>query len=196
MARSKADIKASIDAIVPEPYHGDETLLWAIAAALEQSEDTVDDLYDEGLWGNATGIFLDLHAAGWGLRRATSETDASLRIRLRSYPEQVTPNAIEGTAQDLVQAVDPAETAYLLEHWEDGAFAADAASTGIDGHTFADQGVEYLPGRIGSWADGFSIILSDDIYGDPTDSRYEAIVAAIESIRPHGARWWLVVDNA
>lgn len=188
MARTKDQMFTAITKIIPEPYWGDSSLVWSLARTFYTTEAAVLATRDLGFWGNAGDGWLDLHALGWGLHRTASETDAALLIRLRTYPAQVVPQSIIDVATDLVQAFAPSEGIYFMEHWKDGAF--------LDDTCYCDQGIEYTHSRIGDWADGFSVILSTDIYSDPFDVRYEAIVYAIEAIRPHGARSHLVVDNA
>ncbi len=184
MARTTGEVLDALRSIVPPAYHGDDeaSVLGSVAKVFSLVETTIDALYDAGLWGGATGEWLDLHALGWDVRRSDGESDGSLRSRLRDYPEQVVPAAIIAAVDPLINDVDPlADDARLMEHWKDGAFFDQA---------YCDQ----ENARIGSVNVAFSVIVPD-VFGDPTDDRYAAMVWAVEAIRPHGARWFLVIDN-
>lgn len=180
MARSTSQVLAALKRIIPWAFHGDGSLLAGIAALFARVEALIDALRAAGTWGGAEDEWLDLHAAGLDMRRADGETDEQLLARMRGYPDMLTCDAVEAAATRALQTVDPDAEAVLLEHWRDGAFCGSA-------YCGQDRPLQTNA--------GFTVLMPD-VYGDPFDHRHAAVVAAVEGVRAHGARWYLVIDLA
>jgi hypothetical protein len=185
-ARSTSDIDASMRKVMPSSYiDEDAVLLGGIVAALDTVETASDDIYTQGLWGQSRAPWVDLHAEGRGLSRGAGETDASLGARLSRYDSKVTPVAVlDGMLAVMAEVSVTPGFVVVLEHWKDGLFADNG---------YMDQGPEYGPSRILDYPDAITVVV-EDIYGDPLDVRYEAWVFAVEDLRPHGCRAYVVVD--
>jgi hypothetical protein len=185
-SRTKNQVIDTQSDIIPDAYHGDLSLIYGQGGGLHTVEVVVDALYGQGLWGQSTSPWVDLHALGRGVSRAQGESDASLGARISRYDRKVTPAAMIDAADAILGAAGLGGWVVVLEHWRDGAFA--------DSSGYVDQGGEYGGGRILDFADAITNVVSD-IYADYLDTRYEAWVFGAEEIRPHGARVYTVVSD-
>lgn len=184
MARSTATLLAQLRRFLPPGYAAAEPLLAGLAAELAEVETAGDALVDATTVAGASGIWLTLLARGYGLRRATDESDASLRARLVAPEAQVTRAAILA-AVNAILAEYTVEEAVLVEHW--------AAEGYADIDCWADQTPIYDQHN--------AFTLECPIVGSfPTPGSehavYGIIAAAAEAMRAAGVRWWLVVDPA
>ena len=171
---------------LPPRYEASEAILSASAAQLALVLNNARDGFRAtGFFEAAEAQWLTLHATGYGLVRATGETDASLRGRLRNVGDSLTRPALLAAVDALLVARGTAVAAIMIE-W----FARD---TVLDTLTFPYPFIisrSYLVTRTNS----FIIIVPD--FGDLTDPVYSSILNEVERLRAGGVRWSLVVDGA
>lgn len=208
MARTTDEILAQILQMLPDDYATGTPLLSGIAASQRQAEIVADTLAPLATIGSAAGSWLTLHADGIGIRRASGETDASLRFRLRNVEEQVTRAAILKAvnaviAPDVARLIEWYEAPYLDDETDTGLWLDSPAtrlsggpnsflvliprqSTGFDFGSFLDD--ETISGM---WLDH-----SEQYIGESAeDPKYATIVAEVERIRAAGVFWRLVIEQ-
>ena len=170
---------------LPPRYAAAAALLAGGAAQLALVNNVAElDFVATGFFGNAEGIWLDLHAAGYGLYRSTDETNEQLRERLRNVSESVTRSAILD-AVDALLAPLTAVPAEMIEHFERGAVLDTAV---VDFAFILDH--TYLVER----ASSFIIIVPD--FGDLTNPVYASILSEVNRLKAAGVQWALIVDGA
>lgn len=175
---------------LPPYYESVSPLLGGPAGAMGTMQGVVPTLIDLTTIELGTGKWLTLHARGLGKDRATDETDAELRTRLRQIEDSVTPQAILAAVNALLTSVTT-ETATLTEWFEgpgladDGSPSDSVLSAGAPFHLDnEDQAV--LVGGPQSF-----VITVPRLSGAFTEQIYFTIIAAVERLRPHGTRWRL-----
>lgn len=199
MARTTSELMDQIQRLVPAYYATGEALLSAFAASISVAETSGETLESLASFEGAFGKWLTLHAHGYGVQRAASETDASLRIRLRSVEDQVTKLAIEAAVNRLIT---PA-TCTVVE-WFEGPF--------LDVDLWLDNdGSQLLNGPNGflvkvpelGMVFPFGAYLDVDLWLDHPDTAlgeaaesplYAAIINEVQRIKPVGTYWRLVVE--
>lgn len=218
MARTTEQILAQIERLVPESYRPLRPVLAGVAAQLRQLELTGEASVDDVTIGGAEGTWLTLLARGYGVRRSTGESDASVRGRLRNVDERLTVTAIE-TAVD---AILPSGSCTVVEHYKSGIYLTSGATVnGPEGYSFFLDCPEPIPGETAFASyfydqhNAFSLVVPlygdlpfGDSYlgssfldtmflggGESLDSTYFAVVSLVEDLRAAGVRWWLVIDS-
>lgn len=221
MARTTQELLERLLAFLPPQYQTSEPLLAGVADALQAAEGAADELLQVLPFGpylailpggaplslvGASGIWLDLHASGYGLLRAPGETDDQLRTRLRNVEDAVTRPAILAAVNTLLEPFSVA--AMMVEWWEEpyldvlepipGGLYLDSAFLSGGPNTFIlivpqvglGYGVSQDPHLdIETWLD--SMFLGDD----RQDPVYAAIVAEVERLRAAGVRWRLYIGD-
>lgn len=170
---------------LPPRYEASEAVLSGGAAQLALVLNAGEDLKASGYFEGATVQWLTLHAAGYGLVRATGEPDASLRARLRNVGDSVTRPALLAAVDALLVERGSAVPAVMIE-WQDSPTVID---TLVLPWSFI-VGVSYIV----SASNSFLLIVPD--FGDLTDPVYATILSEVNRLRGAGVRWALVVDGA
>lgn len=184
MAQSTDDLADFLKAILPEEYHADSSLIRGIAKGLNKVEIDVDTLVAQSKLDTASDSVLTLRAKGHGMPRASGESDPALRERLKTFGGAVIPASICDVVLPILQTVDAGATCTLREHWTDGPDNGEGAW--ID-QAFVGQN------RIFSIPDGFTVEISGaGLPASLDDPIYNSAVNAVERVRPHSARWFLL----
>ena len=135
MARTTQELLERLLAFLPPQYQTSEPLLAGVADALQAAEGAADELLQVLPFGpylailpggaplslvGASGIWLDLHASGYGLLRAPGETDDQLRTRLRNVEDAVTRPAILAAVKDAntYTDIEMDTLRYLRDHYK------------------------------------------------------------------------------
>lgn len=204
MARTTDEVLAQLRKLLPAHYASAEALLAGFAAALGQAEVALDTLRDLATVEDGTGMWLTLQAHGYGIRRATDESDESLRIRLRAVEDQLTVPAIKAAVDRLIAP----DVCRIIE-WFDGPYLDDEGVPGawLDcSDCWASGGPQsflvVIPKRSTGFAWGDSY-LDSDLWLDvesylsegPEDPAYAAIISEVERIRAAGVFWRLVLEE-
>ncbi len=200
MARSTPDILTQLERHLPPVYQVKlRPLLAGWAAALRAVEVAGDGMVDATTVGGSSGIWLTLLARGYGVERATGETDTQLQARLRNVANRLTVASIEEETDGLLAS----GTSSLIEHWKAGLYLTDdddlVASPG-DGYSAYLDCSELIPGAtaFGSYLydqhNAFTLVLP--LFGviDDLDPVYSAVIAQVEKLRAAGVRWWLLIE--
>ena len=221
MARTVQELLDRLLAFLPPEYESAEPLLAALATAMWGAELAADSILDVLPFGpaaynlsngtpvshaGATGIWLDLHAAGYGLHRAPGELDAQLQTRLRSVADRVTKPSIQDAVDNLLLPFGV--TAVIVEWWDEpyldvaepitGGLYLDSTFISGGHHSFlvvvpsVGLGFNVSPDpflNVDAWLD--SMFLGSDV----SDPVYAAIVAEVERLRAAGVQWRLVIGS-
>jgi hypothetical protein len=187
MARTTDELLAQLERFLPPEMAPLRPVLAGIAAMMRQAELFKDACIDAAKHTTAEGIWLTLLAQGYGVRRATGESDASLLDRLQNVPDALTVTALEDAANRLLADLTGTE-AYILEHWANRFFC--------DGDGYCDQGDPLLDQH-----NAFALVCplvgdlpSSETYPTGEHAVYAAIFAAIQQLKAAGVRWCLVVQ--
>lgn len=172
MARSIDTILAGYLASVSTGFWTLEPVFAGLAAQVHLLELTGELLVAGGLVGGADDIWLTLLAHGDGIDRATGETDADLRLRMRQPEKQVTPTAIEDRVNDLLAS----GTCQVIEH-----FAAWGQVIDVDFTCDVSAIYDRRP--------GFTVIVPDGLDNYPT------LYAEVLRIKAAGVPAWLVIED-
>lgn len=201
-ARSTSTLTDELEAFLPSYYCGALPLLAGMAAVLHAVEGGVDNLRPEATLELGTDIWLTMAAHGQGILRATSETDASLRIRMRSVDDQVTPPALEAAVNALIAP----DTCTLLEWWEHSYLDVELVDEGglwLDTQRLSGGPSSFLilvPQRgwlsAGSFVDADLWLDNTYIGTESEDSVYAAIINTVHRARAAGVFWRLCLDAA
>lgn len=199
MAHTVSQLAAELARYLPAYFSATEPLQVALAAPMQLVEQAAEDFAAATLLANSDDIWLTFLARGYGLERATLESDASLRARLRHIGKVVTPEAILEITAQLAGAAGMVEwfEGPFLDNYE-GGFFLDSSFPSGGRNTF----LLFVP-EVGTVAVGDSYLDvdfwldSDGFLGaDDEDPIYATIVAEIEQIRAQGIRWALVIGFA
>lgn len=188
MARSTDELLEQLERFVPPEYAPLRPVLAGLAAMLVEAEETTDGLITSQTVGGAEGIWLTLLARGYGVDRATDETDSSLRYRLRNPEQQLTKAAILEAVNALL-AEYTADEAELLEHWANGIYMTEEDD---------DTDIFFDDAEIFDQHNAFTLrcpLLDPFEVGDEHPV-YVAIVVLVEQLRAAGVRWWLIVEDS
>lgn len=222
-ARSTQVLLDRLLAFLPPQYETAEALLAGLAAAMNEAEEGVFNLesvlpfgfYVASLPGGNTtlilsgaeGIWLDLHAIGYGLLRSPGEDDTTLRARLRNVDDRATRPAILDAVDAILSQFG--EFATMIEWWEEPFL--DVEETVAPGGLYLDS--TFLSGGPNSFLllvpeVGLGYAVSPDPHldldayldslflgVDVQDPVYSAIVAEVERLRAAGIRWRLVIGD-
>lgn len=171
---------------VPERYLASRELFSAIAADLAYIINSAElDWIPTVTIGGSEGQWLTLLARGYGVDRASGETDIDLRSRLRSIGEALTKNAILDAVNSILVSRGTAVPAIMTEHF----VRQTVLDTSVVDFAFVlDR--SYLVDTHNS----FILIVPD--FGDLTDSVYASIIAEVNRIRASGISWSLIVIGA
>lgn len=221
MARTVDELLARLRSFLPPEYETAEPLLAGVAAAMAEAELAGDSILDVLPFGpasydlsngtpvvhaGATGIWLDLHAAGYGLHRAAGESDAQLQTRLRNVADRVTRPSIQAAVDLLLLPFGV--TAVIVEWWDEpyldieepipGGLYLDSTFISGGHHSFlvvvpsVGLGFNVSPDpflNVDAWLD--SMFLGADV----SDPVYAAILAEVERLRAAGVQWRLVIGS-
>lgn len=201
MARTTEELLTQLRKLLPGHYEQAEALLAGFAAAMQLTEATIDTLRDLATIEDGTGMWLTLQAHGYGILRASGESDESLRIRLRAVEDQVTRPAIEAAVNRLI-----APDVCRIVEWFDGPYLdsglwLDCSGAWLSGGPQSFLVVIPRQGSGFSWGDSY---LDNELYLDnegaylaegPEDPVYAAIINEVERIRAAGVFWRLVLEE-
>lgn len=199
---TKDELYNQLRRFLPDYYDVLDPVLWAMAAAMEVAADTSDDLADSATIEGAEGAFLTLLARGYGIIRATSESDDTLRTRLRNVEDKATRGAILD-AVNAILAPFTGDQAEMREHWDAGIFLDDEAYVDDPETVLYNEHNAFtllVPALEDVSTQDFYVDQSyaDQSYTDaaPSDfsTVYAAIIAEVERLRAAGIRWWLVIS--
>lgn len=203
-ALAVADLLPVLRRHLPARFAASEDILAGFAAALAAASQTGVDLVEQTTVDGGEGKWLTLHARGYGVLRATDETDASVRTRLQNVGDALTKTSILAAVNALLAPYTD-EQATMIEWWEsDGAFYLDDGDY-LDTdrllgawHTFY-LFLPFLGNR--EWGDFFldSGFIGDAgggyLGGGPAHPVYIAIIAAVERLRAAGTRWLIIYTD-
>jgi len=201
MARTTDQLLDQVERFVPpEDRPTLRPLLAGHSAAQAVVEAARNNMLSAVTLAGADGRWLTLLARGYGIRRATDETDEVLRTRLR-YPErQLTPGAIIDRVNDLLSPYT-STLAVLEEWWEVPSYIEDGwylDHFGLSGgpHWFVvrcpvigeiPHGTAYI---------GIDLYLDHSFLGADEHPVYERIAAEVDRIRAAGVRAALFIDSS
>ena len=199
MSRTTEQVLDQLHKLLPAYYQTADALLGGFAAAQAHAESSAEDLRALATFGNSSGMWLTLHAHGYGIRRAANESDASLRGRLRRVQDQVTWSAIE-TA---VNAIIAPDTCRVVE-WFEGPFLG--IDTWLNNQSCIMSGgpssfLVIIPSQgttfdFGSYLNADLYLGIDSYIGDgPEAPAYAAIVNEVNRIKAAGVFWRLVLES-
>lgn len=133
MARTADELLDVALGSVDPVFHPLRPLLSGIAAAMALVEADAETQMDSAVPGLSDGVWLDLVAEGFGLRRQNGELDATLKIRISTPTFLATTKAIK----DAVDAIlGNTGTCVIVEHHRAMVYACDG--------TDASPGTEYV----------------------------------------------------
>jgi len=196
---SIAVLVAQIERFLPPGFSASREILAGVAAALDRARQVNEDLALASTIGGAEGKWLTLMARGYGLSRATHETDVSVRRRLRNVEDRLTCQAILDAVNRLLEPYTATEA--VLYEWfdEDGAFWLDFDFLD-DQRILGEWNTFYLFVPLlgeAAWGDAFldDAFLDDAFLGaGPEHPVYPAIVAEVERLRAAGVRWLMILE--
>lgn len=195
--RSTPDLLEQLQRFLPPSFCGATPLLGGFAAAQAEAEAAVDLLRPQATLGCATDIWLTLQAHGYGVLRASGESDGSLRGRLRRVDDLVTRVALKSLVDELIapdecQIIEWFETPYLdNDAWLDSMLVSGGP------HSFlvviSDQGAGF--DHVGAFVDS-DFWLDSAFIGEAVEPAvYAAIINQVERARAAGTFWRLVIDS-
>lgn len=217
MARSTAVLLEQLLRFLPPQYRAASDILGGLAAQLAQVEASGDDLVLATTIDGAEDEWLTLLARGYGVRRGSSESDDTVRERIRVVDDALTRPAILDAVNALLAPYTATE-ATMYEHFDSGFFAdVDYADQDDDSIRVYDQHNSFtllvpdlsgLSTSYGKFAlqpaeseDADAAYADADTYAvaDSADTTehvvYGAIQATVERLRAAGVRWWLLRDE-
>lgn len=131
MARTTDEILAQMLRHLPPAYRPLTPWLAGMAAMFAEAEARGVALAEVGTFGGASGMWLRLHARGYGLIPGPDETDTALRDRLRNPERKITPGAVLAAVNAAIAPYGPVQ-AELVEWWDfpvlDHDFVLDSAN--------------------------------------------------------------------
>jgi hypothetical protein len=201
-ARSVDELLAQLLRFLPPNYCGAEELLSGLAASLARAEVAYAELAELGLIGGASDKWLTLHGHGLGVLRATGESDTSLRKRIRSVDDQVTPAAIKALVDGLIEP----DECRLVEWWDEPYLDVELTDEGgcwLDTCLLSGGPNSFLvvipeqgsPFTVGGYVDADLWLDSAHLAGDLEPAVYSAIVNLVERARAAGTFWRLVLES-
>lgn len=204
MARTTDALLDQLLRFLPPQAAALSPVLAGLAAQLQAAEAEGEAAAAEVSIDGASGRWLTLLARGYGVTRATDETDASVRARLRNVADRLTPQAILDAANAVLAAYGYPEDAQLVE-W----FSAP--------ERFADVNAFCDTSRLTGEHNTFFLVVPDpgaltlvETYADTdfADSSFvgeagaggeppvlEALIAEIAQARAAGVRWFLILET-
>lgn len=207
MARTVADLLTQLYRFVPPDHQSAEPLYAGLAAVLREPEVLADVLSPLVTIGGATGVWLDLHADGYGIPRASSdEADAEVQTRLRNVDDALTPVAVKAAVDRLLaphgvvcELLEWFHEPWLHDTAEDDALWLDSTRISGGARTFLVivPQVEGAQVSFGThvdadfWLDSTAFLGADG----PWPSAYTAIVREVERLRAAGVSWRLVIEE-
>jgi hypothetical protein len=201
MARTTDQLLAQLERFVPPQLRPLRPVLAGICAMLRRGEIAADDFSLSSTIGGAEGIWLTLLARGYGVERATGESDESLRARLRNVEDKLTKTRILRRVNELLSEYTD-EQAELLEHWANGFYFDNDDyfddDLVLDQHNAFTLVCPLVGDEIPVGNDYLDSMYLDDAYlgsGEGIHPVYLAIVAEVERLRAAGVRWWLLVES-
>ncbi len=184
MPRTTDELVDELLRFLPERFAGCRELLAPVAGQLAHVLAVAElDFIEHTTVTGARGPWLTLLARGYGIRRATGELDASVRLRLRFVEDAQTKPAIEGAVNALL-APYTSSTCELVEHWADGV-ACDASE--VEAAFIVDVS-ELYGARL-----AFTLIVPL-VADDPTHPVYNTIAAEVGRLKAAGVRWWMILE--
>lgn len=165
-------------------WSGRDDLLASAAAPIARARCAADEMVEDVKIGTADGVWLDLLARTYGLRRAPGEVDGDLRLRLQNVEEALTCAALLAAANAILLQYT-ATPAVCVEHFEQGPVLDDET---VGPPITAVTDTSFLWGTI----PGFTILVPD--LGN-THPAWGPIYAEIERLRAAGVFWFFVIDD-
>jgi len=184
MARTADDLREKAVAELPGPFRALDPLVGLSAGALALVESAVETHVAAALPSTASGAWLDLIATGQGLPRVDSESDASLRDRIRTSEQLVTVAAIRDAVNDVSGLTLVSDTCYVIDDWKARVYCKDSATEYIT-DAFCDE--EHILGG----HDAFSVIAPSGLDPEVLD----AVCALLRRARAAGVTARLIVDD-
>lgn len=186
MALTTAQVLAQIEKLLPPRYAASRAVLSLYAAMIAKVQQVAElDFIPSTTIAGAEGQWLTLLARGYGITRATGESDASVRTRLLTVEDALTVSAIED-AVDALLADLTAVPCELVEHWQ-APLVLDTDD--LDWALITDN--SYFFDR----HNAFTVIVPD--FGDfPDDAIYAAIVAEVDRLRGAGVRAYILASGS
>lgn len=171
--------------MLPEEFEAIPEIIAIYAGAEAEVGEAVDVLISQVKISTATGVWLDLIARTYGLRRGADESDEDLRTRLLTFDQAVTKGGIEAAVNALLITYT-AVPAFIVEHHTQGPVLD--TETGPPLSAVCD---------VGSWlwspTPGFTLYVPA-VLG--TSHRvWGAIFDEVERTRAAGVPWFYVLDN-
>lgn len=199
MPRTTQELLDRLFAFLPPEYESAEPLLAGLAAAQNEAEIAVDSLSDSLPFGpmavtlpdgsvvtylGAEDIWLDLHAKGYGLTRSVGESDAQLRIRLRTITERVTRPAILDAVNVLIA---PHAVVATMVEWFEEPFLDLVETVAVGGW--------YLDSTLLSGGPNSFVLYVPVIGAGYSEPIYDSVISLVETLRAAGIQWRLVVGD-
>lgn len=173
MARSQAQWLARLQGIVTPAFAADPHLAGA-AAMLALSEANVEGLAAATVPSTSEGVWLRLIARGLGIDTIPTDTDESVRAKIKSRGGRVTVAAIDAA---LAAFFDPIEVDYLFIEWHEALTYCDDDATEYVTDLFCDEDTILLNERE-------SVLIVDD--AELSAAEEEAILAILNYVRAMG----------
>lgn len=198
MARTVDELLEQIERFVP----ADDRLLLrplfaGIAACMRECELAGDDMVDAATVGSSVDKWLTLLARSYGLRRASLETDAQLRSRIR-YPERQLTKAAILDRVNAILAPYTATEAEMLQWWEASTYLGYAWYLDHGRMSGGPHSFLLLVPLVGDLPGGASFLgatyLSATYLGVHEHEVYDLISAEVDRIRAAGVRGYVAID--
>ncbi len=167
--------------LLPVRYQASSAVLAVYAAIFAKVLQVTElDVIPSTTVGGAEGQWLTLLAGGYGITRATGESDENVRERIRSVADALTVDAIEDAVDALMAELTAVES-ILVEHWH-AQLVFDTED--LEWALICDH--SYLFDQ----HHAFTVIVPD--FGDFPEGVYPTLVAEIERLRAAGVRAFLL----
>jgi|GEM_PF-4827563 len=201
MGRTTDQLLAQAERFVsPEDRESLRPLLAGVAAVMARVEASRDGMRDSATVGASAGRWLTLLARGYGLRRATNETDAQLRERVRFPERQLTKAAILDRVNAILSAYTTKQ-AQMVQWWETTSYIGydwylDHGRISGGPHSFL-----LLIPLVGEMPGGAAFLgatyLDYDMYlGVHEHPVYELIATEVDRIKACGVRAYVAIDSS
>lgn len=195
--RGGSGLMTQFGAFLPHEYCGVEPLAAGLAAAVALAEAGADSLREQVTVELGADAWLTFAAQGQGIRRATAETDGSLRIRMRSVDDQLTRPVLQTTVDTLLET----DNCQILEWWEHSYLDVELEGEGglwLDSERLSGGPSSFLilvPERgwlsAGTYLDAELWLGRAFLGTSPEGGVYAAIINAVNRARAAGVFWRL-----
>lgn len=179
MARTTDEILAQMLRHLPPAYRPLKPWLAGMAAMFAEAEARGAALAEVGTFEGASGMWLRLHARGYGLTPGPGESDEALRDRLRKPERKIAPEAVLA-AVNAALAPYTDQQAVLEEWWDYAVVDDDWVVDSVDSH------IVDLPN---------SFVIRLPLLTDDSDPSIADVAAAVFDARAAGVRWAILLDD-